>query len=261
MNFIGIWLITIITSVVSEFINELKIFKDVADAGYKLNIEKMNNIQSSISNDTNNNLYLSLMIPFYNMVSVIKRKNTYENNKEMIFEQLDKLGMLDEMTEEEIKEYSKNPIGWNAVIMTANTKKEIKETTKTNANKDQVVQMIIKEEDGQTNIIEVKLDMSTTDDKLEVLKVNGPAENFTKDQLTHYIIEHIDLIMTGKNITCKRKESHIEITLTKTKPKTRLERYIELRDSLTKNGYLYGEEMCEYRELQDEFAPKLKMTK
>ena len=67
--------------------------------------------------------------------------------------------------------------------------------------------------------------------------------------------------MQRKNISLKRTEELIEITLTKVKPKTKLERYVELRDSLKEQGYLIGEEMWEYQELKKEIEPTLKLTK
>ena len=124
-----------------------------------------------------------------------------------------------------------------------------------------MVKMIINELDVQTNTITAIMSTSQEDNTMKIINLSGPVKELSKDELTKYILEHMDLIMEGKNITLKRTNQYVEVTYTKIKQKTKLERYIELRDSLTKNGYLYGEEMCEYRELQDEFAPKLKMTK
>lgn len=263
MNFIGIWIITIITSVVWEFKNELQMFKEFADNGYKLNVDKMKDIQTNVLPQSNSNLFLNMIIPFYNLASVIRRKSLYENNKQMIFDQYDKLGILEEMTEEEKQEYAKNPTGWNAVLMVIkeNDEPKVEKQTKPEQpkqNNTNIVKLIINEENGVTNT--VKLDMSLGGDKLAILEINEGLTALSKDELISYVIEHMDIIMQGKNISIKRTEEMTEITLTKVKPKTKLERYIELRDSLKANGFLYGEEMCEYHDLKDEFEQEPVVT-
>ena len=51
-------------------------------------------------------------------------------------------------------------------------------------------------------------------------------------------------------------------TILEKKPLSKLERYRELRDSLKINGYLYGEEMFEYKELKEEIeGPTLTIKK
>lgn len=268
MNFFGMWSITIIVSSICEFINELKIFKDFADAGYKFNVEKLKDIQTNIVPNATSNSKISMYIPFYNLYTVMQRKTTYEKNKEMIFEQYEKLGVLEEMTDEEKENYAKNPTGWNAIAVAAQnsinrtTKKEANPQVTSNSNNEkQIVKMIIIEENNQTNIVTVRMNTQAENDTLEILELDGPVSSYSKEELEKYIIENMDLIMQNKNISLKRTEELIEITLTKTKPKTKLERYIELRDSLKEQGYLIGEEMWEYKELKEELEPTLKLTK
>lgn len=263
MNFIGIWIITVITSVVWEFKNELKMFKDFADIGYKINVNKMKDIQSNVLPQSNSNIFLNMMIPFLNIASVIRRKSLYENNKQLIFDQYDKMGVLEEMTETEKEEYAKNPSGWNAVLLTAkeSNEQEVKKTPQPKSNeKLQIVKMIIHEENGQTNTIKVRMDTSPNSDRMEIIEISGSLINLSQQEVINYVLEQMDMIMKSKDIKIIRTNELIEITLTKTKPKTKLERYIELRDSLKANGYLYGEEMCEYRDLEKELGPSLSLT-
>lgn len=263
MSFIGIWIITVVTSSIWELKNELEMFKEFADNGYKLNINKMKEIQTDIAPQTSNNVLLSMLIPFYNVASVIRRKNLYENNKQLIFDQYDKLGVLEEMTEAEKEEYAKNPSGWNAVLLTAkeSNEQEVKKTPQPKSNdKMQIVKMIIHEENGQTNTIKVRMDTSPNSDRMEIIEISGSLINLSQQEVVNYVLEQMDMIMKSKDIKIIRTNELIEITLTKTKPKTKLERYIELRDSLKANGYLYGEEMCEYRDLEKELGPSLSLT-
>ncbi len=270
MSIFGIWGITIITSLICEISNELKIFKEIADLGYKFNLNKTKSIQNNIAPNSNNSL-LRMYIPFYNLYAVLKGKIMYEQNKEMIFEQYEKLGIIEEMTEEEKEEYSKNPTGWNAMIIASHNtetrfteKQTIPETQPATIFPEegtQTVKMIINELDGQTNIITTIMSISPEDNTMKIIGLSGPIKELSKDEITNYILEHMDLIMEGKNISLRKTNDFVEVTYTKIKPKTKLERYIELRDSLKEQGYLIGEEMFEYQDLKKELGPTLNLKK
>ena len=269
MSFFSIWGITIITSTICELVNEIKIFKDFADQGYKFNMDKMKTIQTNIVPNTTSSA-LDMYIPFYNLYTVLKRKAMYEQNKDTIFTQYEKLGILEEMTEEEKKVYASKPTGWNAIVIAAHDsqsqqqvirKTETKETINIHEEGNQTVKMIINETDGKTNTITVIMSTSPDDNTMKIIGLSGPIKDLSKDELTEYIITHMDLIMQGKNISIRKTEEFTEVTLTKIKPKTKLERYIELRDSLKEQGYLIGEEMFEYQDLKEELGPTLNLTK
>ena len=104
------------------------------------------------------------------------------------------------------------------------------------------------------------MDTSPNSDRMEIIEISGSLINLSPEEVVNYVLEQMGLIMKSKNIKIIRTNELTEITLTKTKPKTKLERYIELRDSLKANGYLYGEEMCEYRDLEEELGPSLSLT-
>ena len=262
MNIIGIWLATTIISIIYEFKNEFKMFKDFADIGYKLNINKMKNIQADLPIQTNNHIYLSMIVPFYNLYTVLKRIKTYEDNKQLIYETYNKLDVIEEMTDEEKQKYAENPTAWNAILLTAQSQEEKQQTElkkeKQENNNEQIVKIIVTEEDGQTNTVKLKLNKDPNDDTVKVLEIDGPIRNLPKEEITKFILNHMDQIMTNKNISIIKTNEYIQITLNKTKPKTKLERYKELKNSLIQNGFLYGEEMVEYKDLQEELKLTLK---
>ena len=174
------------------------------------------------------------------------------------------------MTEEEKKVYASKPTGWNAIVIAAHDsqsqqqvirKTETKETINIHEEGNQIVKMIINEVDGQTNTITVIMSSSPEDNTMKIVDLSGQIKNLSSDEMTEYIITHMDLIMQGKNISIRKTEEFTEVTLTKIKPKTKLERYIELRDSLKEQGYLIGEEMFEYQDLKEELGPTLNLTK
>lgn len=274
MSILGICTITVIISIIFEFKNEFKMFKDIADAGYKINIDRLDELQKQLSPNATNNLLMSLLIPFYNIASVMMRRNKYENNKQLIFDQYDKLGIIEEMTEEEQKEYMKNPTGWNALVIPLMAK-ERKE------NQDLSIGTItITEPNGEVSEVKVNFNFHDDNKKIEILSAKGPISKLTYEEQLSFIGEHflnavkkgeekygsreafLDAICKGNTANLNealeaKLDEPVQEEIKKTeepKPLTRLERYKQLRDSITQNGFLYGEEMVEYKELKEEFG-------
>lgn len=52
MEFLIIWIGTIIISFGMEIATDLRLFKDVADAGYKINLEKLSELQKQFDINT-----------------------------------------------------------------------------------------------------------------------------------------------------------------------------------------------------------------
>jgi len=103
----------IITSFLMELTNELRMFKDVADAGYKVNLNKMTELskmQKEINPNAINNKYLALLIPIFNIMQAFKNAIQYNDVRPMILDSLNVTGVLEEMSEFEKQEYSKKPI-------------------------------------------------------------------------------------------------------------------------------------------------------
>ena len=106
---------TIILSIVLDFKNGFRLYKDIADAGYKIDAKRYSEIQKELYPDATKVNFLSLCIPFYNFFYVLKKVMEYNNSREMIVDQLNSFGVLEEMTDLEKKHYEKNPTGFNAV--------------------------------------------------------------------------------------------------------------------------------------------------
>lgn len=106
MEIIILWISSIIISIVLEIKNELRIFKDVADNGYKIDINRLDEISKQINpNATKATLY-SLLLPFLNLKGVCERTIQYNNIRPFILDQLSVLDSLIPMTKEEEKKYN-----------------------------------------------------------------------------------------------------------------------------------------------------------
>ena len=190
-----------------------------------------------------------------------------------------RLGILEEMTYDEWEEYKKNPTGVNAILVPL--KKEVqKENEKISFGT-----ITIKEPSGVDSVVNIKLDLNkeNRDDMIEIITARGPISKLSKDEQIKFIREHlIETLKKGEskfgskdafihelcnnqsvdvsdieNIDSKKDEVAEEV-----RPLSRLERYKQLKQSIEENGFLYGEEMFEYKELKEEIeGPTLTINK
>lgn len=117
MELLFFWLVTSGVSFSLEMANELRLFKDVADAGYKIDIKRISEIGKQLIPNATKITLLSLLIPIYNILQVFKRTIQYNNIRPMVLDQLTVIDVLEEMTEMEKSEYQKRPTGLNALII------------------------------------------------------------------------------------------------------------------------------------------------
>ena len=100
--------ISIPISYVLEIKNACRIVKDVANMGYKINMEKM----KEMPNDKEQVKKLFgkiLLIPFFNLLVVYKHIEEYNNQFNLILNQHDAFGVLEKMNSFEKEYYEKNP--------------------------------------------------------------------------------------------------------------------------------------------------------
>lgn len=176
MELLIIWIATIIASFYMEITNELRMFKDVADAGYKVDVSQLSNFGKQLNPDASKVNLLSMLILGVNMLTVFQRAIQYNNVRPFVLDQLHVIDALEEMSELEKEEYAKNPTGFNAVMIILNKKlKESKNITIT-----------IKEDNVQS---EIKFEMGTSLKDITILSVSGPAARLTEEEQKEKIIE------------------------------------------------------------------------
>ena len=267
MNFFVLWLLTIVTSYGCYFKVMVKQLVDFANAGYKLNLNSNSyvDLESSVDTDVEFDISkLSFFIPFFNLYSVLEFNSEYEQNKEFILQQLVMLDIFVEMTDEEKKKYLNNPCVVNAIsIAFENAEKNDSENIPFDNEFDNnnyfIVNFVVKEDNIEYAILKIKVNYIFNQSILEILTLDGPAYNLSYDQALEYFRNVLDKVKS--EIDSKSYKDGDTIVISNSKPKTKLERYIDLRDSLKQNGYLYGEEMCEYRDLENELGFSLNLKK
>ena len=104
MNGWSLCLQTIITSYVMNAYIELKQVQDLANAGYKINYQKLKYYNSQSPEE----FFISpLLIPGYNIILIMMLAMNYHEQFRFFVEDLKELDLLEEMNEIELKEYQK----------------------------------------------------------------------------------------------------------------------------------------------------------
>ena len=125
MNIFIFWISSSIMSLVMEVINELRVFKYLADYGYLINLQRLSEISNLNPNDdSDKKLFLSLLIPILNFATVFNRTQMINQNLPILINQFCVTDCVDEMTQEEKKEYQKHPTVLKAI--TLSMKRDIK---------------------------------------------------------------------------------------------------------------------------------------
>lgn len=117
MEFLFTWLGTCIASFGLEIANELRMFKDVADAGYKIDTKRLGNLNKQLNPKATKISFLSLLIPIFNIIQVFQNTIKYNEIRPTILDQLSLFDVLEEMSDIEKQEYLKKPTGLNAVFV------------------------------------------------------------------------------------------------------------------------------------------------
>lgn len=176
MEFLVLWLGTTAASFAMELANEFKIFKDAADAGYKIDTKRLSEFQKQLSPDATKITFLSMLIPLYNVMSVFQRVIQYENARPMILDQLSVTGVLEEMLDYEKKEYSKRPTGLNALIVPLKAESKLSKATKVTIN-------------GVFGESVVYCEIGKTSHDINILSVSGPVSRLTVEEQKEKVIE------------------------------------------------------------------------
>ena len=265
MSYIVMWLTTVLASYVFDFKIAFKMFKEIADVGYKINADKFRDFANSIPTNSSDISKVIRFIPFVNLLYTLHGINSYENNKQLIFQQFLSLDILEEMTDDEKEEYKKNPTGLNAMVITLNNGRVVNGKIVN----EPIATIKEQEANGEFSIVKIKFNSNNKDKFYEIISTSGPISRLSIEEQNEFVEKHLssafkkydsDAKKDTINSTSEEKVEDKKISEESVKPLSRLERYKQLRDEITTNGWLYGEDMWEYRELKEEFENSQEMT-
>ncbi len=178
MKIVVLWISTVAASFCIELTNELRMFKDVADAGYKINIDRLSDLSKKLNPDASKITLLSMLIPIFNIIQVFERITKYNNIRPMLLDQLSVIDALEEMSEIEKQEYQKRPTGLNAILVPFKLEVRI-------AKADSVKI----ENDNEKS--EIFYEIGDSLDDITILKVAGDAYRLTEAEQKKKVIEAI----------------------------------------------------------------------
>ena len=179
MEFLALWLGTCVASFGMEITNELRMFKDAADAGYKIDVKRLSKLGMQLNPNATKETLLSMLIPIFNVMQVFQRTIQYNNVRPMILDQLSVIDALEEMTESEKAEYLKNPTGLNALVVPLKSEIRLSKA------------ISIKINDGNEHS-EIYYEMGESLDDITILKVSGSASRLTVEEQKKRVVEAWD---------------------------------------------------------------------
>lgn len=194
MELLVLWLGTSITSFCMEMANELRMFKDVADAGYKIDVRRLSDLSEQLNPNATKATLLSMLIPIFNIMQVFQRTVQYNNARPMILAQLNVMDALEEMSEIEKQEYQKKPTELNALLIPLKTEIRMSKADSIKIETD-------------TEKSEIFYEWDDSFENITILKVNGSASRLTVDEQKKKVVEAWKNIVSAGMVKYGDKES------------------------------------------------------
>lgn len=176
MELVLVYLGTIIASFVIELDNGFQMFKDVADAGYKIDIDKMSEFTNKLRNNKKQESLLRIFVPIYNILRAMQIRMQYIQQRFIVLDQLNVMDCLEEMTESEKEEYSKKPTGLNALLIPLKSNIEISKAIKIELKDEGTLWYVFDDKTKEIKILKAEgtiAKLTQEEQKAKIDEVNG----------------------------------------------------------------------------------------
>ena len=180
MNILLAWLITSAEFLLIDTASILRLFKDLADQGFKINYEKFNEFYEYLKDENSKDYFIKMFVPFYNFYRTYIDIKDYNNLHPYLIKEMYTLGLLANMSDFEFQEYQKNPSVINAIIVPPLCAKRL-ENAFVWELKDSEYPSTIWFELGKKKNLEA----------IEILQVTGPLANLKPEEQKKAIESHI----------------------------------------------------------------------
>lgn len=187
MNFLIFWLGTSALSFCMEMAQELRMYKDAADHGYKIDSKRLSEFSKQLNPNSTKNTMFSMLIPLVNMMLVMQRTMEYNNNRVYIMDQLRAMDALEEMSEYEKREYAKKPTGLNAFLVPLKLQLKMAKSN---------ISIKINGENGYSKIF---FEIGKESSDITILKVTGEASKWTVEQQKQAVFDVLRKMAEGFN--------------------------------------------------------------
>lgn len=176
MEMLVLWFGTIIVSFCTEIANELRVVKDVVDAGYKIDMERMLELEKQINPSLSKTSNFMLLVPIFNIMKVFEKVIQYNNMRPMVLEELNAIDALLELSEREKQEYLRKPTMFRALLIQLKSDMGLNKTS------------YIKITDGD-EVGEIFFEYGQSLDDITVLKASGVVSKLTEEEQKQKVME------------------------------------------------------------------------
>ena len=174
LNTILLYLGTVGLSLISVAKVDLKLLKNFADEGYKINFDKLNEVNHT--SDIKKKVLSNFFIPIWNLIYAFKTVENYQFSSQRLSDTLSLIDALEEMNAFEKMEYMKNPTGLNALLVPIKFEQRV----------NNAIKITIEDQNGTSDIY---YDITSGTEKINILKVTGPLKDYSEEELQEIIIE------------------------------------------------------------------------
>ena len=136
LQFLLLWLASIIISKVMDLSLGFKMVKDIADLGYKINKDRITNLANQLGVEQLKKSKIESFIPIYNIFKSMYINAQYINYKEQMISSLNALSIIDEMTDLEKDVYNEKPGAIRAIALDPIVQFELDSSIKIEVSKD-----------------------------------------------------------------------------------------------------------------------------
>ena len=225
MPYLLVYAGTILVSKIMDIDLGLQVMKDVADAGYKINTEKLKSFNGFLNENISQRRTLYTILPVVNVIFSFVARANYENRKDVMLNQMALLGIMEEMLPIEKELYNKRPTKFNAMKVSIDMEIRLK-----NAK--------ILETEDENESSKIYFEMENNLDDIVVLKAEGDASRLTVEEQKDKVVSAIKRA-AEKYMEEEAKEDIISIE----------------NVQMTKNGNFTEESKKEFDEFLKELDP------
>ena len=126
MGFIVLYLGSIALSYFITGSTAFQMARDIGNSGGKFNLDKLSSLSSLVNPEQKQLARIMRFVPFLNVLYAMKEGIEYVGHKDDILYQLSTFGAVEEMTDEEKKDFEKHPSALNCFLISAKADSEKK---------------------------------------------------------------------------------------------------------------------------------------
>ena len=186
LQFLIIWITTVLASIGADTSLAFKMIKDVADSGYKIKLDRMKEVSDALNPNVKQMNNFIKLIPVINLIKSFSDLVEYSNLRTNLLDEFSVLDCVEEMTDEEKKQYMLKPTAINAIVIYAKSKIKKEE-------KDKKITISFKDGNEEGKITFKLIERDNKQD-IFIISNEGIAKSMTIEEQKSKILKTLQLI-------------------------------------------------------------------